>query len=269
MIDIKDIENKIKEFLLQYKHKNCLRCDGSVRLKSKDEWKVICRWRHCKKVFSLFTGTFLNNWKKSIEIFIKIIELLFIKVNLKFIATAVNFNYKNFKLNMKILNNNCKNRFFDDFEKVGGDKIIVEIDESKFGRRKYNRGHKVEGVWVLGMVERTKKSKILLIPIPNRTKETLTELIRRYVLPGSIIYTDEWKGYSDLKKYFEHYTVNHSKGFINKENGVHTNTIEGNWSPLKRNIENRWKNKDNIYLPLALVMEKRNGSVFSFIKKYI
>lgn len=31
---------------------------------------------------------------------------------------------------------------------IGGENKIVEIDESKFGRRKYNRGHHVEGQWV-------------------------------------------------------------------------------------------------------------------------
>jgi hypothetical protein len=33
--------------------------------------------------------------------------------------------------------------------------FIVEVDESKFGKRKYHRGHRVEGVWVIGGVERT------------------------------------------------------------------------------------------------------------------
>lgn len=31
---------------------------------------------------------------------------------------------------------------------IGGVGKIVEIDESKFGKRKYNRGHYVEGTWV-------------------------------------------------------------------------------------------------------------------------
>jgi hypothetical protein len=36
-----------------------------------------------------------------------------------------------------------------------GNPIIVEINESKFGKVKYHRGHRVEGVWVVGGVERT------------------------------------------------------------------------------------------------------------------
>ncbi|KAM0685078.1 hypothetical protein COBT_003713, partial [Conglomerata obtusa] len=40
-------------------------------------------------------------------------------------------------------------------DQIGGDDIIVETDESKFGKRKYNRGHKVLGAWVVGLVERT------------------------------------------------------------------------------------------------------------------
>ena len=38
---------------------------------------------------------------------------------------------------------------------IGGIGIVVEIDESKFGKRKHNCGHKVDGVWVVGMVEIT------------------------------------------------------------------------------------------------------------------
>lgn len=42
------------------------------------------------------------------------------------------------------------NAVFQPKTKLGGPGIEVQIDESKFGRRKYYRGHRVEGVWVFG-----------------------------------------------------------------------------------------------------------------------
>ena len=46
--------------------------------------------------------------------------------------------------------------------KIGGPGIVVELDESKFGKRKDNRGKKVKGAWVFGGVERTKLAGCLL-----------------------------------------------------------------------------------------------------------
>jgi hypothetical protein len=39
-------------------------------------------------------------------------------------------------------------------EILGGPGSVVEIDEAKFGRRKFNRGRIVEGQWVFGGIER-------------------------------------------------------------------------------------------------------------------
>jgi len=39
------------------------------------------------------------------------------------------------------------------WEQLGGPNKTVEIDESKFGRRKYHRGHSDKGQWVFGGVE--------------------------------------------------------------------------------------------------------------------
>ena len=41
--------------------------------------------------------------------------------------------------------------------KIGGRGKIIQLDESKFGKRKFNRGRRVEGHWVLGQSKMTQK----------------------------------------------------------------------------------------------------------------
>ena len=43
---------------------------------------------------------------------------------------------------------------------IGGEGIMVEIDESKLGRRKYNRGHRVDGILVVGGIEKTPEKRM-------------------------------------------------------------------------------------------------------------
>ena len=44
-----------------------------------------------------------------------------------------------------------------DNKKIGGPGHVIEIDESKFGKRKFNRGRRVDGCWVLGGIDRNTK----------------------------------------------------------------------------------------------------------------
>ena len=62
-----------------------------------------------------------------------------------------------------------------------GQPIVVEIDESKFGKRKYNKGKRVDGVWVVGGVER----KVFLLTVPNRNQNTLKLIIDTFVKDGN------------------------------------------------------------------------------------
>ncbi len=56
---------------------------------------------------------------------------------------------------------------------------VVEMDESKFGKRKYHQGHRVEGVWVVGAVERTLQRRMFAISVDDRSRETLRAIIER------------------------------------------------------------------------------------------
>ena len=66
-----------------------------------------------------------------------------------------------------------------------GQPIIVEIDESKFGKRKYNKGKRIDGVWVVGGVERTPERKVFLLTVPNRNQNTLKLIIDTFVKDGN------------------------------------------------------------------------------------
>ncbi|KAG1606733.1 hypothetical protein G6F45_013916 [Rhizopus arrhizus] len=68
-----------------------------------------------------------------------------------------------------------------------GQPIVVEIDESKFGKRKYNKGKRVDGVWVVGGVERTPERKMFLLTVPNRNQNTLKLIIDTFVKDGSLV----------------------------------------------------------------------------------
>lgn len=134
----------------------------------------------------------------------------------------------------------------DEDATIGGTGIIVEIDETKLGKRKYNRGHRVDGVWILVGVERSTDRKVFLERVVDRSAATLEDVIRRHVLPGSIVHTDLWKGYSSLGSNLDlvHRTVNHSIGFKDYETGVHTNTVEGTNNGLKIHIRPRNRTAD-------------------------
>jgi transposase-like protein len=131
---------------------------------------------------------------------------------------------------------------------VGGQNVIVEVDESKFGKRKYNRGHHVDGAWVIGGIERTAERRFFVSVVDRRDKLTIIDVLSKHVLSGSIVHTDCWRGYAGIEEPLgiEHRTVNHSIGFVDSESGVHTNTIEGKWAGLKRRITLRGRVKDRL-----------------------
>ena len=126
----------------------------------------------------------------------------------------------------------CEVLVYMESEAIGGRGKRVQIDESKFGKPKYHRVHKVEGQWVFGGIEEDSR-KCFMVAVEKRDRETLLPLIEKWILPGTTIVSDSWKPYDILSELdFEHLKVNHSKEFVN-EDGDHTNKIEGHWRQAK------------------------------------
>ena len=113
---------------------------------------------------------------------------------------------------------------------IGGEGKVVEIDKSKFRKRKYHRGHSVKGQWVFGGIERGTG----LVAVHDRSAETLIGLIKQWSLPGTTIISDCWAAYNSLcEEGYTHFTVNHSITFVDQTTGAHTNTIESTWKHVK------------------------------------
>ena len=51
--------------------------------------------------------------------------------------------------------------------KIGGPGHFVEIDESKFGKRKFHKGKRVVGCWVVGGIDRQTKDTFFLKLFPT------------------------------------------------------------------------------------------------------
>ena len=125
--------------------------------------------------------------------------------------------------------------------------VIVEIDEAKIGKRKYNRGRAVDGQWIFGGIERG-SDKLFIECVDKRDHDTLIPLIQKYILPGKVlvqrfkthkgttILTDGAAVYRCLPTYgYVHHWVNHSEEFVGP-NGEHTKSIESTWYQVKKNL---------------------------------
>jgi hypothetical protein len=119
----------------------------------------------------------------------------------------------------------------------------VEVDEMYHGGRRKGqsgrmlRANKGGHATVLGVVER--KGRIAARVTPDLTMNSANALVKEYVLPETMIYTDESVIYGAVPHLagmgYEHKRINHSqKVYVAGE--VHTNTIEGFWSLVKRGI---------------------------------
>ena len=82
----------------------------------------------------------------------------------------------------------------------------------------------------------SRDGQVRAMTVPNVRTATVLPYIRKYIMPTSKVYTDEFGIYNPLRRIgYRHERVNHSeKVYVSGD--VHVNTIEGFWSLCKRGI---------------------------------
>lgn len=263
-------ERNLLENMMLESRKVCSKCgEKTIIEKNRGKKMIKCSWRKCRASVSLWKGTIFEQTKIEPEKLLLLIHLWMRKLNAGHICNLLCISKKAFSRFITKLSKRVVPKFYAKNHKIGGNDVIVEVDESKFGLRKYHRGHRVEGVWVLGGVERTPQRKIFLKAVSKRDKETLINALINSVTSDSILYTDCWRGYSLVKDFFkDHQTVNHSVGFKDPTTGIHTNTIEGNWSAVKAQTPPACRTTRLVSLYLIRFMMLRNEGPDAF-KEFI
>jgi transposase-like protein len=140
-----------------------------------------------------------------------------------------------------------------EFRKLMG---IVEVDETHIGGKNKNRhldkrtsGTGIAGkIAVIGAVSR--KGQCCCTRHRQYERRNLDRFVQQAVSEKvSLIATDEHASYGNLSKTFPHKFVRHSaKQYV--DDVVHTQTIDGFWSVLKRRIMGSFHKVSRKYLPL-------------------
>jgi transposase-like protein len=113
---------------------------------------------------------------------------------------------------------------------------VVEADETYVGgKRRGKRGRGAEGKTpIIGVVERDGEVRAKVVD--NTRSMTIEPFIAQHVEHGTQLMTDEYRAYNRVSLLgYKHQRINHSSGQY-VVGDVHTNTIEGFWSQLKRSI---------------------------------
>jgi transposase-like protein len=125
---------------------------------------------------------------------------------------------------------------------------VVEADETYIGGvRPGKRGRGAAGkTAVVGVVERFGSVRAKVVENVN-TATAMTHL-RKVTAPEITVVTDESNVYNLTEKFgFRHLAINHGAGEYVRGD-VHTNTIEGFWSQVKRSVDGTYHSVSRKFL---------------------
>ena len=220
----------------------CARC-GNMRI-SRITTRHTFRCLECEYVFSVTSGTALHNTHIPLRTWLIATYLMCESkkgTSAAQLQRMLGVTYKT----AWYLNHRIRNCLQQPDQLTG----IIEADETYIGGRFKGKGkgfHRDNKTMVLGLIER--KGRAILKVQPDRDRKTIHKFVLSHTYDIEALYTDSWHGYNNLPN---RYLVNHSKREYVR-GVIHTNTIEGTWSILKRSIRGTFHYVSRKHLDLYL-----------------
>jgi transposase-like protein len=207
--------------------------------------------------FSHLTGTVFENTNKPLRDWFRVIHMMVTsKKGVSALQVKRVLGFGSYETALYMCHRIRAGLADEKFQKLVG---IVEVDETFVGGKAKNRHKDKRGdgsggtggsgkAIVAGAVRR--KGNVVARVVENVRASTLTEFVREAVSTKvSLLCTDQWGGYNALHKEFPHARVDHAAGQY-VVGAVHTNTIEGFWSLIKRGVVGTFHKVSPKYLPL-------------------
>ena len=156
--EINSILNSLYEKRLKY----CQICREEHSISSKASKKFI----KCNNIACPNKGKRVGIWKNTIfdhchmkhYNVLRLVEAWINMYPTRIIACELRTSRQTVRNILKKLTDLLVPLYYDECESLGSQDSYVEVDESKFGKRKYNKGHPVEGVWVVGLVDKNERA---------------------------------------------------------------------------------------------------------------
>jgi transposase-like protein len=211
--------------------------------------------------FSHLTGTIFENTNKPLKDWYRVIHLML--TSKKGISALQIYRFLGFGSYKTawLMCHKIRTALVEDIKQLGG---VVEVDETFVGGKIGNRHKDKRGgstgtgpkgktgggdkAIVIGAVRR--KGNVVARVIENVQGATLSAFVHEAVSHKvSLLCTDQWVGYRALAEEYPLKSVDHRKGQY-VVGAVHTNTIEGFWSLIKRGVVGTYHKVSHKYLPL-------------------
>jgi len=212
---------------------------GSVTVARKADGHRVGRWNchGCKSSFNVLSGTIFEKTKIPLQKWFLGIAII---LNAKKSVSSYQLS-RDLDLNQKsawYMGMRIREAMVDDGDLLSG---IVEADEAYIGGkpRKGNRrdddrpakrGRGTDKLPIVGVVERG--GRVVAEPSPKVNAASLSAFLDRNIDRGSLLITDAFTGYRRMGEIVRHAVIDHSIQYV--DGLIHTNTIEGFWSLLKR-----------------------------------